>query len=247
MQTVDLLIFSGQSNMQGQTEALPEINPEIENALEYRFNQNALIALKHPVGEPVDPQLFFNGAASGHGSLVPDFCREYSAAKNTKVIAVHAAKGATTISEWLHGTQRYHFLKLKVNAAIKKVKESYNIGKIYMLWLQGESDAIIGTNYQEYYQKLIELKNLVKRDLGVDKFAIIGVGYFTDDHSFDQKIMDAQKQAAKDDTDFIYLTDICEKLSLDKNYINPFARGHYSNEAFKIIAKESAKPLAELK
>ena len=247
MQTVDIIIFSGQSNMQGQTEALPEVNPEIENALEYRFNQDTLIPLKHPVGEMIDPQLFFKGAADGCGSLVPDFCREYATIKNRKVIAVHAAKGATTISEWLHGTQRYHFLKLKVRAAIKKAKESYNIGKIYMLWLQGESDAIIGTSYQEYYEKLIELKNLAKRDLGVDKFGIIGVGYFTDEHSADQKIMDAQKQAAKDDQDFIYLTDICEELSLNKSYINPHARGHYSNEGFKLIAKASAKPLAELK
>ena len=34
---VDIIIFGGQSNMQGQTESLPEENREIEGALEYKF------------------------------------------------------------------------------------------------------------------------------------------------------------------------------------------------------------------
>ena len=246
METVDIIIFSGQSNMQGQTEALPDPNPIIENALEYRFDGNALIPLRHPVGELVTVCQYFLAADSGHGSLVPDFCNEYAKLKGRKVIAVHAAKGATTISEWLHGTQRYHYLKFKVNAAIDKVKENYNIGKIYMVWLQGESDAVIGTEYDEYYKKLIQFKNDVKKDFGIDKFGVIGVGYFTKEGNADQKIMSAQKQAAKDDSDFIYLTDICEKLSLDKTYINPNAAGHYTNAALKIIAKEAAKTLALL-
>ena len=40
--TVDILLFGGQSNMQGQTESVPEYNPPVENALEYRFLSNSL-------------------------------------------------------------------------------------------------------------------------------------------------------------------------------------------------------------
>lgn len=42
MKRIDILIFGGQSNMQGQTEGLPVVNAPVERALEYRARENAL-------------------------------------------------------------------------------------------------------------------------------------------------------------------------------------------------------------
>ena len=61
---MDLIIFCGQSNMQGQTECLPYDNSAVNDAFEYRFNDNALIPLRHPVGENLD--------TNGH-LFLPDF------------------------------------------------------------------------------------------------------------------------------------------------------------------------------
>ena len=49
----DILIFSGQSNMQGQTEALPFPNDPVSDALEYRLLTDSLVPLMHPVGETI--------------------------------------------------------------------------------------------------------------------------------------------------------------------------------------------------
>ena len=45
---MDVIIFGGQSNMQGQTESLPENNAPVQGALEYRYKTNELVSLQHP-------------------------------------------------------------------------------------------------------------------------------------------------------------------------------------------------------
>ena len=37
---MDVIIFGGQSNMQGQTECLPQENIPVQGAVEYRYNTN---------------------------------------------------------------------------------------------------------------------------------------------------------------------------------------------------------------
>ena len=47
---MDIIIFGGQSNMQGQTEGLPQDNALVQGALEYRYLTDEFIPLLHPVG-----------------------------------------------------------------------------------------------------------------------------------------------------------------------------------------------------
>ena len=53
---MDIIIFGGQSNMQGQTEGLPQENEPVAGALEYRYLTDECIPLQHPVGEDVRPE-----------------------------------------------------------------------------------------------------------------------------------------------------------------------------------------------
>ena len=152
MQT-DLLIFSGQSNMQGQTGAFPDPNEPVENAWEYRLKDDACIPLRHPCGEDVGELLL--GADRGQGSLVPAFCRAYVQGTRNRVIAVHAAKGATTIAEWQEGGPRFAKLVEKINGARRRQSAACGTnGKVYLIWLQGESDALAGTSAAEYESAL---------------------------------------------------------------------------------------------
>ena len=47
---MDVLIFGGQSNLQGQTESLPP-GKTVAGAFEYRHREGILVPLAHPVGE----------------------------------------------------------------------------------------------------------------------------------------------------------------------------------------------------
>lgn len=255
MDKIDVLIFAGQSNMQGETEGLPEPNPTINNAFEYKFLSNSIIPLKHPVGEDIKGDVLC-GAKNGCGTLIPDFCDEYIKNTDKKVVAVHTARGATTICQWLKGTDRYSCMKDKVSSAIQKTTEGYEINKVYLIWLQGESDAIIGTTQKEYEKMIISLKNDTKKDINIEKFCIIQTGYFCRIAPWlefskngqgvfrDEEIMSAQIAVTEKDDDFIMLTDICKTISMDSEYMNPFMGGHYNNKGMSLIGRTAGKQLA---
>lgn len=242
---MDLIIFGGQSNMQGATESLPVPNNPVEGAWEYRLSIDDLISLKHPVGENVRSEQWLAASCEGGGSILPAFCRTYVETCGRKVVAVHAAKGSTTIAEWLYGTQHYFYMRKKALACIEKLKNMGELARVFYVWLQGESDAVIHTTEQEYFERLVSFKNRIKLDLGIEKFGIIKVGYFSiDGEKYDEAIMRAQERAVKQDSDFVMLSRVCPLLSKDIEYMNTNCLGHYNNKAMEIIGAESGKILA---
>lgn len=256
---VDVIIFGGQSNMQGQTEGCPINNEAVQGAWEYRVYENALVPLKHPVGENFGEETSLFGSHEGGGSLVPAFCRAYVEKTGREVVAIHAARGNTTIAEWQKGTHRFVNAVRKIRLGIKKAQERGNVGCIYYVWLQGESDAVLGTSEEEYLEQLIRFKNDLKKELGITKFGIIKVGYFystsqrhknistyEEKKKRDETIMRAQERAVETDKDFVMLARICPELSLNDTYINPKASGHYNNAGMEMIGTEAGKTLAEI-
>ena len=231
--------------MQGQTEAeLAE--PPVEGAREYRILTDSLRPLRHPVGEDIGELLL--GAHLGRGSLVPYFAAAYIAETGKNVVAVHAAKGATLLSQWEKdsetGKERYAKTIEKIGAAKRKCS---GIEKVYYIWLQGESDALAATEEKSYRESLVRYKNDLKADAGIDSFMIIEVGYFASHfggREKDEKIMRAQEEVCREEEDFVLLTDITKKLSLDERYTNPEAVGHYNNAAMKIIGETAGKAAA---
>ena len=238
---MDIIIFGGQSTMQGQTSYVPEDIRPITGGLEFRLSENGYIPLHHPVGEDIDNHL--KAACYGYGSLVPDFVDVYRKYRNVTVGAVHAAKGATKIEQWDPAGERYGVAKSKIAASLENAPEP--IEHKYYIWLQGESDAIFDTTEEVYLERLIAYKNALKADFGIEKFGIIRVGYFCyDDPKKDEIIMRAQERACLLDEDLLMLTRITAQLSYDERYLNPHASGHYDNQGLAVIAAESARTLA---
>lgn len=252
---MDILIFSGQSNMQGSTgEKCTE--PQVDGAFEYKYLTNELTPLRNPVGEDVNDDVLARSAL-GNGSLVPFFCKEYIRLTKKQVTAIHVAKGNTTLDSWLNGTERFDLATKKILCGIEKVRENFPVEKIYFIWLQGESDAIKRTGTAAYEKMLVEFKNALKERISFDKFAIIRQGYFSEFADWvdgsaeekrkdDEEIMNAFELAAEEDDDFLVLTRICAELSRQQKWLNPKEFGpHYNNAAMKIIGTDAGKNLAE--
>lgn len=242
---MDIIIFGGQSNMQGQTDALTDATP-VNGAFEYKWFGDCMKPLCNPVGEDItyDRKLgeaptketnervwvdsHVTGSASyGYTNLVPKFCEYYRKATGAEVLAVHVAKGSTEIKQWLPGTPGFEMVVDKATAAVRKVKEAHSVGHIYFVWLQGESDAIAGNTKEYYKEKLQLLNNALKDALGIEKFAVIRVGRFTNDNR-DMEIIHAQDEVCRENEDFIMLTEIATDLNMQAEYMNPFAKGHFS-------------------
>ncbi len=244
---VDLLIFGGQSNMQGQTECDPP-DKAVAGAKEFRLLTKSFVPLKNPVGEDIGELLL--ASHLGRGSLVPYFAESYREKTGRDVVCVHVAKGATVISQWLksdpRGKDRYAKLIGKVSACRELLREE--IGHTYFIWLQGESDALAKTPENVYLSRLRELKKDLGEDLGIDKFMIIEVGWFASHFGgkdADEAIQSAQEKAAKEDG-FAMLTDVTKELSLDPANMNPEAVGHFNNASMKTIGKAAGERAGEI-
>lgn len=264
MEKLDVIIFSGQSNMQGQSERLSNTE-RVKNAYEYKYLTDSLSPLSNPVGENIrndesEGYTFCEGtdikqwlsdhvlgaACYGHTNLVPEFCRNYIEESGASVIAVHAAKGSTEISYWMPNTKAYEILINKARRAIAMAKREYEIGKIYFIWLQGESDAIAKRTKNYYKEQITLLCDSLKKDIGINKFGIIRVGRFTKDIR-DLEIITAQDEICLENENFLMLTDIATKLNEMPEYMNQYVGGHYSAAGLEKLGKEAGKTLAKYK
>lgn len=266
MKKMDIIIFGGQSNMQGQSETLTNTDV-VQNAYEYKLLEHRAVPLRNPVGENVKYDMSLGDAVSqetdlrkwleehvlgaacyGNTNLVPAFCKSYIAncEEKAEVLAVHAAKGSTQIIEWLPGTRGYGAIVEKSRSAIDFAKKNYEIRKIYFVWLQGESDAIARMSKNTYKENLLLLSKSLEKDLKIEQFGVIRVGRFTNDDR-DLEIIGAQDEICKENDNFTMLTEIATNLNEIKDYMNPNVRGHYSAKGLEKLGEEAGKALAEYK
>ena len=261
---MDVIIFAGQSNMQGESECLSE-SESVNNAYEYKWLTNKIVPLQNPVGENVRydgtpgyaltsgegipdwlKDHVLGASCYGNTNLVPSFCRAYVDQCENSVLAVHAAKGSSVIADWLPGTDGYRALIEKSAAAVKKAKREHIVQNVYVVWLQGESDAISGNSKIYYKEKLTELADGLKRDLNICKFAVIRVGRFTEDER-DLQIIEAQDEICEENSAFLMLTKITTELNRDPEYMNPNVHGHYSAKGLEILGNVAGGALGKFR
>lgn len=256
---MDVILFCGQSNMQGQSDRLSD-SGIVENAYEYKWLSDKIVPLCDPVGENISYSLEAGDEADehtvasywlakhvtgsscfGHTTLVPSFCRTYTALTGREILSLHIAKGSTTVDQWLPGSEGYAMILRKTLAALKKVSAEH----VYLVWLQGESDAIYQKTCEEYKKSLRALCSALKKDVGLERFGIIRVGRFTGDER-DDEIICAQVDICATDPDFIMLTDISEELYKSPEHMCPNIPGHFSAKGLEALGRAAAETLAEL-
>ncbi len=245
--------------MQGQSDCLSECEA-VAGAYEYKFLSDSLVPLKNPVGEDITYGLeagypyresvsakewrekhAMGSACYGHTNLVPAFCRTYTAHTKREVVAAHMAKGSTEIIDWLPGAPNHSVLMKKAKAAIQKTSPE----RIFLVWLQGESDAIAGRKKDEYKRLLTEFCNDLQTNLGIERFGIIRVGYFTKD-ARDIEIIHAQDEICQENEMFFMLTTLATELNSRPEYIHPTIGGHYSALGLEILGNAAGEALAKL-
>ncbi len=260
---MDIIIFSGQSNMQGESEKLTSTSI-IENAYEYRYLTDTAKPLCNPVGEDItykgtagcrytestETVAWLNthvlgSACFGHTNLVPSFCNTYCRMTGHRVLAVHAARGSSAIEKWMPGMPQYQMLIQKSKAAIRYAQEQDSIEHIFFVWFQGESDAKLGHSKEYYKKSILTLKDALMDELGIHCFGIIRVGHFCRDER-DIPIIETQDEVCRDYDGFLMLTTITADLETSEDGMNPLIEGHFSAIGLECIGAAAGKTLATI-
>jgi len=143
---VDLIIFAGQSNMSGcggDASLAPPVSEEA--GMEFRAVSDP--TKLYPITEPFGAnENNLNGLlekpGGKKGSMVSSFVNEYHKQTGNFVVAVSASRGETAMSQWLSESIHADVLTRFILSKNWLTENGYEIGHIYMVWLQGESDAL---------------------------------------------------------------------------------------------------------
>lgn len=245
--------------MEGQTEKLLD-SSVVPDAYEYKYATDSLVPLRDPFGENLKydgtagdayedwmgmtwhAKHVLGGSAYGNSTLIVPFCRVYTEKTHRNVVAVGAAKGAETIEYFMKGGAGFDILVKKTKAAQKHISDFS--GNIYLIWLQGESDALASKSKKTYLKQIKEMSVSIKEELDLRRFCIIRVGRFTNDDK-DLQIIEAQDEICRTDPFFLMLTDEATEMNKIPEYMNPEAAGHFSAAGLKKLGSDAAAALSD--
>ncbi|MDT8844807.1 sialate O-acetylesterase [Vibrio parahaemolyticus] len=159
----DVFIIYGQSNAVGyalNTPNYPDTNPF---AMYWNHNENKL--------KPVEKAMEYSSGDVSSGHAWSSFANEYFKLTGNGIIFIPSAKGGAPISDLEKGSAEYskltnEFFAFQAYATSEGIPLS---GLASLLWCQGESDMLDGTDDQVYQQKLDTLYRDIRTDFSVDK------------------------------------------------------------------------------
>ena len=160
-------------------------------------------------------------SASKGTNIIPEFCRTYYEKTGHKVIAVLAAREGKPIRQFLpyndedntvsdeeKSFKLYESIKEKYEKAITYLnRNNYRIGSKLYVAFQGESDvgATSETTNTNYYNQFMKVHNNLKKDLGIQKGALIETARAGGTYRLDAVniIHQAQERLISQDSDIV--------------------------------------------
>ena len=217
--TVDIVIFAGQSNMAGaggDSSAAPV--PTKGTAYEYNLvsdDDRKLIPLQEPFGDGTNKSHIVNGKfVSGNGTLSSAFANAYYKQTGVPLVGVPAAWGGTTTRHWLKEGMLTTTNKRLTSCKKFLKKNKIKVRHIYVLWYQGESDAQYAISADTNIKNMKKIFKKFKKN-GVEKMFIIKIAQQINFMGQNDYIQGAQEKLCKMNKNFIMATRIPASMHKD--------------------------------
>ena len=241
--TVDLVMFMGQSNMAGRGVASESIVCQSGHGYEFRAisDPTKLYDIVEPFGKNE------NNTGSGvnentkTGSLVSAFCEKYYEITNIPIVAVSCSKGGTSMEFWdangkatADAINRYNIAKNWLTT------NGYQIRHSYMVWLQGESDGGLGVTTEQY---MTQFKALIEKmvESGIEKCFVIRVGNALTNPTRHTKIIKAQTLLCKSYENAIMINTTMDKMGEDGLMKDEY---HLTQAGYNLVGTDAAINMA---
>lgn len=236
--TVDLILFSGQSNMTGRGDA--SLAPALTDGAGYECKAvtkpSSIEPIKEPFGMGQDRGTMADGSLRT-GSLVTAFTNAYYKQTKTPVVAVSATVAGSGRVSW--STLHYKEAAKRLNAAQKALKKKkIKIRHIYIVHMQGENDGFAGSSVKDYTESLKLYYKNMKKNTDVEACMIIRIGKYVKDRSLYDKVIKAQTNLCKTDENFVLISTKAATLP-DSNYAEDGI--HIKQSGLNTIGKEAGK------
>lgn len=213
LRTVDLVIFAGQSNMAGgggdagSAPAVPK-----DHGYEFRCGKvpTGLYNIEEPFGIYQDGYLS-DPDGIRKGSLVSAFSNSYYQATGVPVLAFSATRSGSPISYWQSPQVQAEMVRKfdLVNAWCNS--NNVVIRRKYLVWLQGETDAMAGMNSETYESNLSSVFDcLFSR--GLEQVFIVTIGQAAGVPCAYDNVANAQVSLCQKDPRFSLGTDVLRVL-----------------------------------
>jgi len=236
--TVDLVMFMGQSNMAGRGTASEA--PVVPKGYGYEFraisDPTKLYDIVEPFGVNENNANGINEPGKKTGSLVSSFILEYYKRTGVPIVGVSASKGGTSINSWQPGGSLLNDAIDRYKAALKYLNDKgYKIRRKFMVWCQGETDGDKNMPGEEYKEKL---KNTIEAMLlsGIEKCFIIRIGNHRDLPTKYSNIIKAQTEFCNEYKDAVLVSTKFEKMAALGLMKDSF---HYKQAAYNIVGEEA--------
>ncbi|HAS1003864.1 TPA: hypothetical protein I3768_003934 [Enterobacter cloacae] len=171
----DLIVTYGQSNsageaiLSGDTSGFPSPLPK---SLMYDFTDGTI--------KPIIQAIVSSSGVASSGHAWGEFTNEWYRLSGRGSVVVHCGRGATSITQLSKapvGSGYYELLVSGVNSAISRMStQGLTLGKVYVLFHQGETDQLNETSFDNYRGLFVNLIDNLAADIPMARFANCTVG-----------------------------------------------------------------------
>lgn len=251
--TVDIVLFSGQSNMSGRGSASEAAACDKNAGFEYKSisDPNTLNPITEPFGLNEDREGGLtdknsDGSTKRSGSMVSAFVNEYYKNTGRQIVAVSASMGGTSSGEWKN--KYADDAAARLDAAKEfLLRNGINIGRVFVVWCQGETDGDNNVSAETYTENTMEIFDKFIAH-GAEHIFMIGTGHFNyikypSESGTDKRygiIRDAQTAMCEQSGGTVTMA-----ASFESYIDNMTDRYHYNQAAYDEIGAAAARSAAE--
>ncbi|MCR5421209.1 MAG: sialate O-acetylesterase [Lachnospiraceae bacterium] len=231
--TVDVIIFAGQSNMSGNGgNAL--LSPVVPPGQGYEYRPatapNSLFPVIEPFGR-YEGGYISDVPSYQNGTLVSSFMNAYFAKTGVPVVGVPATHGGTDSSYWVSDATKADLLSRFIKTKAYLASNNFTVRRKFLVFLQGESDAVKGISQTEYKNNLISAFQPLFAN-GLEQVFIITPGYAVDGiYSYDD-VVNAQKDLCNSNNLFTLASDMLHSPAMNA-YLNDAV--HYNQAGLNLV------------
>lgn len=257
--TVDLVLFSGQSNMAGRGDYDEATVVPAGQGYEYHSvtEPKVLSSMQEPFGKYENNDKINDNSSKGedrrNGDMVSSLMKAYYDKTGVPIVGVQASKGGQPVTFFLNTSDE--IIKRYNDAEQYLTDSGYTVRNKYLVWCQGESDIDKQGAYKENTLKAFDA---IRKGTGIKDCFIIQIGHYNYNYGLKtgetpsnealsleaghQAIIKLQDELATEN-DFIH---IAATFNTDFALANMRDKFHYYQPVYNEVGSQAGKRMAEI-